>query len=230
MRCYRILKKLGVKVKSAVPGVGENMQDHNAMVTVYGTTNNIVGYTPFATLVTAQDVLGNKTAALAASSRSQISAWAQAASKYTGGAIAAKAYEKRFQVQHDLIFKQNVTIAEIYPTNLGSAIVSQLWTTHPFSWGSVHLKSLDSFDNPIIDPNIFSLQFDIDVLAAVARKEQQAYSTPPLSTFVTPNQILPTDATDAQWTAYVRANGKQTRGFSLLAYIPICFQVTNSLL
>ncbi|KAF2850036.1 GMC oxidoreductase [Plenodomus tracheiphilus IPT5] len=202
-----ILKKLGVKVKSAVPGVGENMLDHNAMVIVYGTTNNLVGDTPFATLVTAQDVLGNKTAAMAASSGSQISAWAQAASKNTGGAITAKAYEKRFQLQHDLIFKQNVTIAELYPTNLGSAIVSQLWTTHPFSWGSVHLKSLDSFDDPVIDTNIFSLQFDVDLLAAVARTEQKAYSTPPLSTFVAPNQVLPLNATDAQWTSYVRANG-----------------------
>jgi choline dehydrogenase len=205
-----ILKKLGVKVKSAVPGVGENMQDHHGIGTVYSTSRNLVGNTPFATLVTAQDVLGNKTAEVAASSRSQISAWAQAASKYTGGAIDAKAYEKRFQVQHDLIFKQNVTIAELYPSNTGSIIASQVWTTHSFSWGSVHLKSLDKFDEPVIDANIFALQFDVDLLAAVSRKEQQAYSTPPLSTYVLPNQILPANATDAQWTTYVRANGKQT--------------------
>jgi choline dehydrogenase len=61
MRCTT-LKKLGVKVKSAVPGIGEKMQDHNAMAIVYGTTNTLVGDTPFATFVTAQDVLGNKTA------------------------------------------------------------------------------------------------------------------------------------------------------------------------
>ncbi|KAF1952101.1 alcohol oxidase [Byssothecium circinans] len=202
-----LLKKLGVKVKSAVPGVGENMLDHHGSAVVYNTANILVGETPFATLVTAQDVLGNKTATMAASSRSQLSAWAKAASKYTGGAIDAKAYEKRFQIQHDLIFKQNVTIAELFQNNLGGAIVSQLWITHPFSWGSIHLKSLDSFNDPVIDAHIFSLQFDIDMLAAVARKEQQAYSTPPLSTFVEPNQVLPTNATDAQWTAYVRANG-----------------------
>ncbi|KAF1970987.1 GMC oxidoreductase [Bimuria novae-zelandiae CBS 107.79] len=207
---YAKEEKLGVKVKSAMPGVGENMQDHNAMVIGYGTANTLVGDTPFATLVTAQDALGNKMPVLAASSRSQISTWAQAASTYTGGAIDAKTYEKRFQIQHDLIFKQNVTIAELFPTNLGSAIVSQLWTTHPFSWSSVHLKSLVSFDDPVIDPNIFSLQFDIDMLVAVARKEQKAYSTPPLSTFVAPNQVLPTNATDEQWTAYVQANAGNT--------------------
>jgi choline dehydrogenase len=98
--------------------------------------------------------------------------------------------------------------------------MSQLWATRPFSWGSVHLKSLDSFDgDPVINPNIFSLQFDVDMLAAVARKEQQAYITPPLNTFVAPNQVLPTDA---QWTAYVQANGKQTHGSPCFM-----FQVTN---
>jgi choline dehydrogenase len=125
MRNYR-MKKLDVKVKSAVLDVGKNMENHNAMVVVYGNTRTLVGDPRFATLVTAQDVLGNKTATMAASPRNQISAWVQATFKYTCEAIHAKAYDKRFQVQHDLIFKQNVTIAELYQNSLGGAIVSQL--------------------------------------------------------------------------------------------------------
>ncbi|KAL5113210.1 hypothetical protein ACEQ8H_008917 [Pleosporales sp. CAS-2024a] len=206
-----LLKKLNIPLKAAVPGVGENMQDHNAMMALRPTSSQLVGITPFAALVNAQDVLGNRTASMAASSRAQIPAWAQAASKYTGGAIPASAYEKRFTVQHDLIFKQNVTIAELYPTNAGSAIASQFWTTHPFSWGSVHLQAgQDGAGEPVIDPNIFALQFDVDMVAAVARKEQEAYSTSPLSQFVVPTVPVPANATDSQWSAYVRANATIT--------------------
>jgi choline dehydrogenase len=66
--------------------------------------------------------------------------------------------ETRFRIQHDLIFK-NVTIAHFFPTNMGTDILQQRWTSMPFSWGNVHLASADSIDEPIITPNLFT--FDI---------------------------------------------------------------------
>jgi choline dehydrogenase len=132
---------------------------------------------------------------MAASPRNHISAWAQAVSKYTGGAIERQGLREESPVSARLDLQAKCDDGGAISNNLGSAIMSQLWTTHPPSWGSIHLKSLDSFDDSFIDPNMFSWQFHVDMLLAVASKEQMAYSTPHLSTFVAFIKVLPTNAT-----------------------------------
>lgn len=209
----RILEKLGIEVKVPLPGVGESMQDHNAASLTYALKVNLTGRFPFATMPTAHDVFGNQTSAIAASTRAKLADWAKAASAANGGAISPKAFQKRFQVQHDLIFKKNVTIAELFPTNSGTSVLAQFWTTMAFSWGSVHLGAPDKIDEPVIDPKILFFDFDSQMLAGVGRLNQKAYTTAPLTDLVGTNispgeDTLPLNATDDQWASFIRGNGK----------------------
>lgn len=185
------------------------------MGTIYNTSANIEGRTTFAVMPTIHDVFGDKTSAFAKSTRSKLAAWAKGASKATGGAISPKALEKRFQVQHDLIFIKNMTVAELFPTNAGSAIAAQLWTSMPFSWGSIHLGAVDKIDEPIIDAGLMALDIDVEMSAGVARLSRNAYHSPPLSSLmaaeISPGEdVLPLNATDIQWAAFVRDTGKTT--------------------
>lgn len=209
----RILQRLGIETKVPLPGVGESMQDHHAIGMTYGVAASISGRTPYAAMPTAEDVFGDQKSAVAASTRAKLSEWAKALSEASSGAISPEAIEKRFRVQHDLIFKKNITVAELFPTNSGSAVFAQFWTSMPFSWGSVHLGAPNKINEPVIDPRLMFFDFDAKMLASVGRLSQKAYDTPPLSKLLTTNispgyDQLPRNATDDQWATFIRNNGK----------------------
>ncbi|GAB1314581.1 Glucose oxidase [Madurella fahalii] len=207
----RILKKLGIETKVNLPGVGESMQDHNGVSMMYGLNGNIEGRIPFATMPTAYDVWGNETSAIAESTRGKLAEWARVVAAGTQGALSPEAVERRFRVQHSLIFEKNITIAELFPTSAGTQILAQFWTSMPFSWGSIHLGAADKTDEPLIDSKLLTIDFDRDMVAGVGRLSQRAYSTAPLTELVATNispgyDVLPLDATDEQWAAFVTGN------------------------
>ncbi|KAL5455889.1 hypothetical protein PMIN07_006901 [Paraphaeosphaeria minitans] len=207
----KILNKLGIKIKVKLPGVGESLQDHNIIAMTYSLKEKFLGRIPYATMPTAHDVFGNNTASIASSSLGKIKEYAKQLSTTFDGAISVNAIEKRFRVQHDLIFKKNVTVAELFPTNTGDGILAQFWTSMPFSWGNVHLGSKDAIESPVIVPNIMATDFDVDMLTAVGRLSQQAFATAPLSDLVADNltpgyDTLPLDASDDQWASFLDGN------------------------
>ncbi|KAF2258401.1 glucose oxidase [Lojkania enalia] len=208
----KILKKLGIPTKVNLPGVGESMQDHNIVAMTYNLSNNITGRIGYATMPTAQDVFGSKTSSLAASTFKKLRSWAKALSATSDGAISPSAIERRFRIQHDLIFNKNITIAELFPTNTGDGgLLEQFWTSMPFSWGSVHLSSRDNIEVPSITANLLSTDFDLDMLTAVGRLSQKAYATAPLTDLIADNSSpgytkLPLDASDEQWATFLKAN------------------------
>ncbi|KOS18115.1 Glucose oxidase [Escovopsis weberi] len=211
----RILSSLGIATKVSLPGVGESMQDHQSVVSVYSLKRPLAGKLPFSTMVTALDLFGGggPTASVAASTRAKLAQWAQQASAACGGAISAAAALRRFRVQHDLIFRRNATVAELFPTNAAgsSSVVAQYWTTMAFSWGSVHLSAAPGgVARPAIDPRTLAVGLDAEMLERVGRLSQRAYGTAPLGDLFADNTapgygVLPRNATDAQWAAFVRA-------------------------
>lgn len=188
------------------------MQDHNGMSMMYSLSSNITGRIPFAVMPKARDVWGNETSAIAAATRAKLAEWAKLVSAGTQGAVSAEAVERRFRVQHDLIFSKNSTVAELFPTSLGSSILAQFWTSLPFSWGSIHLGAAGKIDEPVVNPRILTVDFDTDMLAAVGRLSAKAYGSAPLTELVASRvsptyDVLPLDATDEQWAAFVNGNG-----------------------
>ena len=57
--------------------------------------------------------------------------------------------------------------------------------THPFSRGSVHIKSADAQVRPAVQPNYLSNRADLEILSKAVEFTLQLYQTPPIS-----NQIL----------------------------------------
>ncbi|KAI1375851.1 putative GMC oxidoreductase [Hypoxylon crocopeplum] len=203
-----ILKKLGIETKIALSGVGEHLQDQPNTVLEYSSALNVTGTAPYATFATAQDMFGDQASDVAEATDAKLSEWAQNVSDANNGAINASQLEKIFRIQHDLIFKENITIAETLTSASSNIFLSAFWLLLPFSRGSVHLKSTEAINDPAIDPKYFFIDFDLAVQTALGRLSQKLWYTNPLKDLVISNlapgdAVLPRKATDAQWAFFI---------------------------
>jgi choline dehydrogenase len=129
-----ILSKLGIEVKVDLPGVGENFQDQPDLTLTYTPKKETPGvFTPYAAFVTAQDVFGDKTEEIAASTEASLRTWAETVAS-TSAHIGPDAIERIFRHQHSLIFNEKVAVGEITMTS-SKTIASEYWTLLPFSRG-----------------------------------------------------------------------------------------------
>jgi choline dehydrogenase len=153
-------------------------------------------------------MFGDETSAIEASTSARIAGWAKQVAAASHGAVQVENVEKLFRIQHDLIFKQNVTLGETLTAISEGVFVSAMWLLLPFSWGSVHLTSVDNINAPAIDPKYFLIDFDLDVQIGLGRLSQKLWHTAPVSSFITgglspTDDVLPLNATDEQWTSYI---------------------------
>ena len=197
-----------------LPGVGENLQDQPNLTLGYAGKINITGYVPYATFATAQDFFGANTSKVAASTKSKLPEWAEKLAAKSG-VLGAVSLEKILQIQHDLIFEKNVTVAEILTTASGSTFVSAFWTLLPFSRGGVHLRSTSPQDinNPVIDPSFFEIDFDLQLETTIGRVAQELWATEPIKGLIAENiipgdSVLPQNASDAQWGSFIKTGCK----------------------
>ena len=173
------------------------------------TANN--AYHTFATVA---DLFGSDVAAVEESTRASLSKWAQAAVDASGSdALNITAVEKLLQIQHDLLFKQNVTAAEILTIIAPGLLASNYWFLFPFGRGSVHLGSVEKINEPVYDPRFFLADFDLNATIVTGKLAQRFWLSEPMNTVVTgpliPGpDVLPNNATDEQWEAYVRESGE----------------------
>lgn len=187
------------------------MQDQELVTIQFASPEDIEGYLPYATFVTAQDLFGDDVSSVADETRAKIPAWAQVVSESGGGALSPEVLETRFRIQHDLIFKDNTSIVEIVPFSGGGVIGGAFWTLLPFSLGNVHLNTSSAADYPTIAPNFLAVDFDIQVLTAAGRLVRKHFGTAPLSDWVTDQTGLgtpATNATDSEWKDYILGSGK----------------------
>ncbi|KAI1426704.1 GMC oxidoreductase [Xylaria sp. FL1777] len=204
-----LLNSLGIKTEIDLPGVGEYLQEQPNTVLGYVDTSSLSGFAPYATFSTAKDLFGDELSNIEASTSAQIPDWAKkVAAAASPGAVDAANVEKLFRVQHDLIFKQNVTLGETLTAISQGVFISAMWLLLPFSWGSVHLTSVDAINAPAIDPKYFFVDFDLTVQIGLGRTAQKFWHTKPVSDLVgdgilPAGSVLPLNATDAQWTSYI---------------------------
>ncbi|KAI0194228.1 hypothetical protein F4808DRAFT_474860 [Astrocystis sublimbata] len=204
------LTKLGVHVRIDLPGVGENLQDQPDLTLSYKPKTPTPGsFTPYAALVTAEDIFGDKTDTIAKSTEAKLPAWAQTVASASGH-VGPSAIESIFRHQHELIFKKKVALAEITMTS-SDQIASEYWTLLPFSRGSVHLRSFDANEahKVDIDPRLFQIDYDMRSFIAISRLTQKFWRTGPAAELVVgkhdlDDDELPSDATDEQWDSYAR--------------------------
>lgn len=204
----RLLNKLGIDTKIDLPGVGEYLQEQPNTAVVYYSQENMTGSAPYATFSTAEDLFGDETSAIKASTLANLPAWAETVAAASNGAADATKVEKLFRIQHDLIFEKKVTLGETLTATYGGFLVSAMWLLLPFSWGSVHLTSADAINAPAIDPKYFLVDFDLTVQTGLGRTAQKLWHTKPLSDHVAgavmpTEDVVPLNATDEQWKRYI---------------------------
>jgi choline dehydrogenase len=175
-------------------------------------TSSSNAYHTFATMA---DLFGNDVTAVEAETQASISKWAQAAVDASGDdALNITAVKKLLQIQHDLLFKQNVTATEILTVIAPNGLLaSNYWFLFPFSRGSVHLASAEQINEPLIDPRFFLADFDLSATVASGKLAQRFWLSPPMNSIVTGPLIpgpavLPNNATDPQWKSYIQASSE----------------------
>ncbi|GIJ99386.1 hypothetical protein Aspvir_001518 [Aspergillus viridinutans] len=219
------LRGLGIETRIDLPGVGENLQDQPNVPLLYMGSLNVSGYAPYATFVTASQLFGEDLEDIAAyaplsnvqckntdinrTTLSSIPAWAESLASSSANNLNSSAIKHILTLQHTLIFKSNVTIAEILTTASGTTLLSAYWLLLPFSRGSVHLSSTKEKDinAPSIDPNFFQVDFDLQTEMAIGRLAQSFWEQGPVKSLHAvpmPGRGLEGNATDPQWTAFMK--------------------------
>jgi choline dehydrogenase len=196
--------------------VGENLLEQPNHILAYSGDLGSSG-SAYHTFVTMADIFGSDVAVVGAATRANIPKWAKQAVDASGsGALNATAVEKLLRIQHDLLFKHNVTAAELLTVVApvgGGLLASNYWILMPFSRGSVHLGSADKINGPLIDPRLFLADFDLTAQVATGKLAQKFWLSESMSNFVVGplipgSDVLPDNATDAQWEAYTRGSGE----------------------
>lgn len=204
----QVLEQYNVTALVDLPGVGENLQDQTNTGMSGVTVKKVTGHTAVV-YANVQDIFGNETAALSTLVHNNLKNYASATAKANGGVMSADDLEDLFQVQYDLIFNDEIPIAEIlYYSGGGDSLVTQYWGLLPFSRGSVHIASSNPLIKPIINPNYFMLDWDNKLQIGIAKFIRRAYETYPLRTLVKAEsspglQTVPQNASGAEWMGWI---------------------------
>ncbi|KAI1359865.1 glucose oxidase [Xylaria arbuscula] len=204
----RLLKQVGIEPVVDLPGVGENLVDQSNVPIVFETKKPLNGGNPYVSFATAADLFGANTSQLATESQRSLGHWARQVANSNPGLPDAAAIEKIFRIQHKLIFKKGVTLAEIFTAAYSGVVVSTAANLLPFSRGSIHLY--DNSTAPVIDPKYLTVGFDLTSQVAAARLASWLANTPPLSDLAVGGLLPPdgtgdshpppmTDAADEDW-------------------------------
>ncbi|KAL4914900.1 hypothetical protein BDW62DRAFT_219745 [Aspergillus aurantiobrunneus] len=215
-----ILEGLDIPVKVALPSVGENALDQPNSFMAYSSNASFTGTVPYVTYMTASDILGAETQTIADEVASQLRTWAEQAAAESRNAVSASAIEHLYKIQHELIFAQDVPCVEILTTGIGTNVGSAFFILLPFSRGSVHIASADPAAYPSINPNYFSVDWDLMLQRKIAQVVSRFWGTDPVRALVgsrlqPPLEDVPGNATDGEWEGWV--SGSFTPNHHLLS-------------
>ncbi|KAK8172294.1 hypothetical protein BKA80DRAFT_293568 [Phyllosticta citrichinensis] len=187
-----ILAAAGIRTLLELPGVGENLQDHVKVQSVYQLK---VNYSSF-------DRIRYDPAYAA----QQLDLWHHGKLGHRQG--QAQLPESTNAPALELLFSDGYFGAASYPAANSSLYGANFFTLiagvqHLFSTGSVHVDAA-----PRIDPRYLEHPYDAVALREAAKYLRRVAATPPLSGFVAAEYEPGLEVqTDEQWDAYVRQAG-----------------------
>ncbi|KAK6503369.1 hypothetical protein TWF481_008389 [Arthrobotrys musiformis] len=205
-----LLSQYGIPVVVNNPNVGENLQDHVYVPLGFEVNPGIFTLDSFRDgdvfYAALQEYLANKTGPISVSgassallSLSQITGGNSFALSLVGNLLGSALPGTQFGLQIQDLFTEAVAqeltlgagITPIWQNNTKKLFGNEIPTgnflsllgvlEHPFSRGSVHIKSSDPAVYPNIDPNYLSHPFDIEILSKIVLHVQTIARTAPLS-------------------------------------------------
>ncbi|KAF2841774.1 GMC oxidoreductase [Patellaria atrata CBS 101060] len=207
----RLLRKHGIPPKVPLPAVGEGLQDQPNVFILASTNVSFSGESAYCTFVTAADLFGAAITDEEARLRAAIKGYAASISAASNRVVDPEALERIYSLQADLIFKHNVTIGELITVPMPSGIGIAFWPLLPFSRGSVHVASRTATAAPDIDPRFLMLEFDKDILVALAKLGRRVFSTNPIAEYVGKELIpglgaVPLNANSSVWMNWLKSS------------------------
>lgn len=187
--------------------MGENFQDQANTNIIFTGTRNITGYVTYATFATADDIFGANKSAIAASTRANLTQYAEAMAAASNNGLNTTAIERVLRVQHDLMFIQNVSIAETITFSRQEYVATPYWCLLPFSRGSVHLGDVEETNSPVIDPRYFLIDFDMTQEVAIGKQAHAFFHKSPMSEYVSLN-LTADPMSDEEWVEFTAASCK----------------------
>ncbi|KAL5356135.1 GMC oxidoreductase-domain-containing protein [Aspergillus floccosus] len=206
-----ILNKYSISTKVSLPGVGENAQDQPNTAIMFSTKMNLNGTAPYVTYASIHDLFGPQADDVAKTTAQQIKAWSREITKANGSGVDAASVEQLLSVQHDMIFHKNLSCVEILTTASGHNLASAFWISYPFSRGSVHVRSANPLDYPVVNPNYFMVDWDTELQMKIKELVTEYWASGPISSIVggriQPNMsTIPENATTDEWTTWVKGS------------------------
>ncbi|KAK4493828.1 hypothetical protein PRZ48_015013 [Zasmidium cellare] len=206
-----ILKQFGIQPKIDLPHVGENLQDQTTGSYSTTTNVNLTGASDYVAYLNIRDILGNETEQLKEHVQSSIPAWADEVVAVSGGTANRTAIQQLFELQHSMIFDDEVVVSEVLvkaPSEGASSI--SYWGLMPFSRGNIHITSANTSAPARINPNYFQLDYDIAQQVGTAKAARRNANTAPLSNYLpvetSPGlDVVPANATDDVWAEWSKS-------------------------
>ncbi|KAH9851992.1 alcohol oxidase [Lenzites betulinus] len=220
-----VLTALGIPAIIDLKGVGRNLQEQTwNTLEMQGNGFDPEGDGPADAIAfpNIYQLFGDNAAAAVQTIQSSTSTWA---TSQASSALSADALHTIFNIQADLIIKNNAPLAELlFNVALPDDPAIVLWQLLPFSRGNVTIISKDPFIKPSVNVNYFSVDFDLSVQIAAARLARRVLHSPPLSTLsvgeIAPGLTVVPDngdgGSDADWEKWIVQPGDA--GFSSVAH------------
>ncbi len=175
-----VLQKHSIAVRHNLDGVGQNLQDHLQIRTIYQVDNTVTlnqrARTPWGMAMMGLEYFLKKTGPLTMPP-SQLGAFAKSDPSQPSANI-------EWHVQPLSLDKFGT------PLHKYNAITPSVCNLRPSSRGTVSLKSADPHDAPVIAPNYLSTQEDLDVAVAGLRFTRDIMAAPALAPF-NPRELKP---------------------------------------
>lgn len=207
-----ILSPLSIDVKVGLRSVGENLQDQTTMGIGAASPQSYPGFPTFVAHLSLQDLFGDKTQSVFDAAIAQLPQYAATIAAQNGGASNATVQQHLLHTQLALLLDSNTPTAEIAPIVIDSFVGAVFWPLQPLSRGSVHINSTNLTATPAIDAKFLQMEFDQVAAVASAKWVRNFLLTDPISqiinasTLTASEQILPLDASDDAWLAWIRTN------------------------
>ncbi|KAK0652721.1 GMC oxidoreductase [Cercophora newfieldiana] len=223
-----VLNAANITVLRALPGVGENYQDHIRLSNVYRLKDNYSSFDPMiydntGSIATEQLRLwlagkpswyDYTSTAYAFLNWDLINTTTQSTlahlASHPSPTHAVDIQKSKFLTdpsvpQLEIIMESNFVGATPYP-GTGNFVTLISSVMHPLSRGSVHISNSSIHSPPLINPSYLSHPYDIQALIAGAKYARRIAHTKPLSDIwtqeVEPGQKI---ETDAEWEAFARS-------------------------